>query len=178
MQAQDLLKYVQKLDLGGKLPQLCHLTLSTKPYQEADEVKKAVKAFQPEEGWFCFQDRITHFKAGEMPDHGVILYGEIKSSDKTLHIQANNNSGWLLTTYQEEHGETHLVETTQLLGEFENVGNLAYRVYWQHDGEQGYRPICAAFAGFLQKGDRFCLRTRLHRWWRCHVRQVLPQKGT
>lgn len=152
MQPQELLNHIKNLDLTGKPPQLCHLKHNTVQYQNPDEVKTALKEFQPQQGWLCFQDTITYFKNSDLPDAGVILYGEVKSSNnKALHIQPNNTGGWLLTTYQEQNGDTHLVETTQLLDEFNESGNLAYRIYWQSDGEQGYRPICAAFAGFKNK---------------------------
>ncbi len=151
MQPKELLNHIKNLNLTGKkLPQLCQLKLTTIEYQQAAEVKKALKEFQPEQGWLCFQDTIAHFQNSKLPDEGVILYGEVKGkNNQALHIQPHNNGGWLLTTYQEQAGETHLVESTELLAENEEItGKLAYRVYWQNDGEQGYRPICAAFAGF------------------------------
>jgi hypothetical protein len=151
MKPTELLENLKKLDLGKAL-KLCALKLTTVPYQQAAEVKQALEKFQPQQGWLCFQDTVTYFKNSDLPDEGVILYGEVKSNNnKVLHIQPNNTGGWLLTTYQEQAGETHLVESTQLLGEFEDSGNLAYKVYWQNDGEQGYRPICAAFAGFKKQ---------------------------
>jgi hypothetical protein len=160
MQPAELLNAITndlKTALGEKLPQLCQLERTTHPYQKPEQVKKALEAFQPQEGWICFQDSITHFKNSELPDEGVILYGEVKSqkNNQALHIHQNGTGGWLLTTYQEQPGETHLVETTQLLGEFDKPGNLHYRVYWQTqtDGEQGYRPICAAFDGFIDKKE-------------------------
>ncbi len=154
MKPLELLEHIKKLNLGGKPPQLCHLELKTVPYQDAAEVKTALEKFQPQQGWLCFQDTITHFNNGALPDKGVILYGEVKgNNNKALHIQPNNTGGWLLTTYEEHAGKTHLVESTQLLGELDDTGNLAYRVYWENDGEQGYRPTCAAFAGFIPKKE-------------------------
>ena len=153
MKPPELLENLNKLDLRGKPLELCNLKLTTVPYQQAAEVKKALEDFQPQQGWLCFQDSIKHFNHGRLPDEGVILYGEVKAKNKALHIQAGNTGGWLLTTYEEQKGETHLVELTQLLGEFDDPGNLAYRVYWENDEEQGYRPTCAAFAGFTQKKE-------------------------
>ncbi len=137
--------------LGGKLPQLCHLERSTRQCQQPDEVKQVLKNFQPEEGWLCFQSSVAFFKKGELPNKGTILYGEVKGKNRrALHIQQNGNGGWLLTTLQEQEGNTHMVEYTKLLGEFDDPGDLHYRVFWQADAEQGYRPICAAFNGFLK----------------------------
>jgi len=150
MNPPELLKHIKNLNLGGKPPELCDLKITPVPYEQAAEVKQALEEFQPQQGWLCFQDTVTHFNNSDLPDEGVILYGEVKASNrKALHIQPNNTGGWLLTTYQEQAGDTYLVESTQLLGESEAItGKLAYRVYWQNDDEQGYRPICAAFAGF------------------------------
>jgi len=155
MKPPELLNHIKNLNLGSTPPELCNLKLKTVSYQQPDEVKKALKDFQPQQGWLCFQDTITHFNNSELPEKGIILYGEVKgSNNKALHIQPNNTGGWLLTTYQEQAGETHLVETTELLGEREEIqGKLAYRIYWQNDGEQGYRPTCAAFAGFIPKKE-------------------------
>ncbi|HEC85127.1 MAG: hypothetical protein DRR08_08405 [Candidatus Parabeggiatoa sp. nov. 2] len=155
MEPDELLNHITddlKTALGGQLPQLCRLERPTRQCQQPKEVKQALKDFQPQEGWLCFQSTVTHFINGELPDEGTILYGEVKGTNNTaLHIHQQGTSGWLLTTFQEQKGNTHLVEATQLLGEFEKPGNLRYRVYWQPDGEQGYRPICAAFNGFVNK---------------------------
>lgn len=154
MEPEELLNHLTedlKTVLGGQLPQLCRLERQSSHYQQPDEVKQALKDFHPQEGWLCFQSTITHFINGELPDKGILLYGEVKSTDnKSLHIRQSGTDGsWLLTTYQEEPGNTHLVEITQLLGEFDHPGDLRYRVYWQPDGEQGYRKIGAAFDGFV-----------------------------
>jgi hypothetical protein len=153
MKPQELLNHITddlKTALGGELPQLCHLERTTRQCQQPDEVKQALKDFQPQQGWLCFQSTIVPFKKGELPDKGTILYGEVKGKNRqALHIQQNGNGGWLLTTFQEQEGDTHLVEYTQLLGEFDDF--LHYRVFWQQDGDQGYRPICAAFNGFFKE---------------------------
>lgn len=145
MTPEILHNYIKELGL-----KLCHLERRTLNHQEAEKVKQALKDFQPQEGWLCFQSTVTHFKNGKLPDEGIILYGEVKAADnKALHIQQDGNGSWRVTTYQQQAGKSHLVESTQLLGEFEEIGNLRYRVYWANDGEQGYRQICAAFNGFI-----------------------------
>jgi len=163
MNPQELLNIITddlKTALGGKLPQLCHLERATRQCQQPDEVKQALKDFQPQQGWLCFQSAVVPFKKDEeLPDKGTILYGEVKGKNRqALHIQQNGNGGWLLTTFQEQDttfqepdADTHLVEYTQLLSEFDDLGHLHYRVFWQQDGEQGYRPICAAFNGFFKE---------------------------
>ncbi len=89
---------------------------TTRHYQQPEKVKQALKDFQPQQGWLCFQSAVVPFKKGELPDKGTILYGEVKDKKhQALHIQQNGNGGWLLTTYQQQAGDTHLVEYTQLL---------------------------------------------------------------
>lgn len=154
MNARELLNCMTddlKTALGGKLPQLCNLERSTQQCKRPEEVKQILYNFQAQEGWLCFQSAVTYFLNGELPDQGVILYGEVKNEHHTaLHIHQDGTGGWLLTTFREQPGEIYLVESTQFISELEHLSHLNYRLYWQQDGEQGYRPFCAAFDGFVK----------------------------
>lgn len=109
-------------------------------------------------GWLYFQHTLWHSKSDiSLPtqfdkEAGYLLYGELVSEDNqnSLHIRQDGQGGWIVTEFSEiDGGKTHLVETIRLLGEFEKVGDLKYRVYWSFDSENNmYRQTAARFYGF------------------------------
>ncbi len=166
MQANELLKILPKLKikrqetLHHKL-KLCGLERKLDPSPTFEEVKAKVKAFEPKQGWLCFQDKVEYFcrncEKKEMPYSSILLYGEVINVDgKSLHIREDGRGGWILTYFTETEGEQYLVETKEFLGEKKLAPDkLYYRVYWQHDKEHGYHQFAARFIGF-EKGEIEC----------------------
>ena len=161
MNPETLRGYLVKLQRRlGTAPALCRVETFTKSVTDPSGVRKFLRAFAPKQGWLCFQSRIERFLPGEdLPDHGILLYGEVVSlADQSLHIRQNGGGGWILTRFVEqaldEREATHLVEEITFLGEtLERFGppkDLRYRRYWGHDPDFGYRPLLARFAGFTE----------------------------
>jgi len=129
-----------------------------------EDVLKALQVFAPTQGWLCLQDDVYRFlDAQSLPDSGIVFYGEVCNDEASLHIQQRGDGTWILTTYQQQAGETLLMERTQLIGEeFQADGHtrydLQYRVYWGNaeslsitDDGQGWRQVAAVFTGFKAK---------------------------
>lgn len=158
MNPKELLTTVEEHNLLDGLTKFttCRLKVSTKHRTTADQIRKDLEAFAPNQGWLCFQNEIVRFIPGEvLPDKGVILYGEIMNvDDQALHIQQDGVGGWRIAYFSEEQGDTHLVEDHLLMTDVnpdqpsEPRYNLNYRVYWAQDGEQGYRQVASSFNGF------------------------------
>jgi len=160
MQPSELLKILPKLkgqeNLLHKL-ELCGLKQNPDPCSTSEEVEAKVKAFEPIQGWLCFQSEIKYFckncKEQTMPYTGILLYGEVvNAAGESLHIREDGQGGWILTILTETKGEQYLVETKEFLGEKKLAPEkLYYRVYWQYDEEQGYHQFAARFIGFKKE---------------------------
>lgn len=138
--------------------------IDTKTCATPELVRQELQEFDPEQGWLCFQSKLTRFFQDEpLPDAGVILYGEVKGKDgRSLHIQQDGEGGWILSYYHEhKNGDRHLTEDMTLIAEAypsdppNTRYDLNYRVYWggtdykqEEDDGQGWRQIAAAFTGF------------------------------
>lgn len=160
MPPKELLKEIRskKLEIKGQNNlldrlQICGLEQESDSYDNPNDVETKVKAFEPVEGWLCFQSEVKSFCQGEtMPYAGILLYGEVvNAKGESLHIREDGLGGWILTKLTEiDEGEQYLAETQKFLG----LGNkqapekLYYRVYWENDQEHGYRQFVARFTGF------------------------------
>ncbi len=159
MQPNELLEALSKLKPAKELEKLrqkplkpCNLTLISESAQTPQAVREKLMRFKPEQGWLCFQDQVEYFRKGEsVPDFGIVFYGEVVNTQgQSLHIRENGQGGWVLTTYTENlEGDQYLVENAAFLGEKHFApAQLFYRVYWQHDEQQGYRQFAARFMRF------------------------------
>jgi hypothetical protein len=167
MTPKELLSIVkQNRLLGSEKPRfdICTLKIDPKPCLSSEGVRQALQDFHPEQGWLCFQSKLTRFLPNEpLPDAGVLLYGEVKNKDgSSLHIQQDGEGGWILTYYHEQsNGDTYLAENVLLIAETypddprNTRYDLKYRVFWgaldygqEDDDGQGWRQIAAAFNGF------------------------------
>lgn len=149
MKPIELLKTLTALRIKGQNP--CDLTLESEACHTAEQVETKLKAFNPIQGWLCFQSEVKYFCQGQpMPYSGILLYGEVVNADgQSLHIRENGQGGWILTTFTETEGENYLVETKTFLGEKELAPEkLYYRVYWKYDEKSGYQQFAARFIGF------------------------------
>ena len=152
MQPSELLKILPKLKIKGQENlQFCGLEREPEPCFTPEKVEAQVNAFEPIQGWLCFQSKIEHFCKGQtMPYTGILLYGEVvNAAGKSLHIREDGQGGWILTTFTETEGDKYLVETKEFLGEKKLAPDkLCYRVYWQCHEKHGYHQFAARFIGF------------------------------
>jgi hypothetical protein len=153
---------LEKLDnlttCGLKWPHPKSCTISD--CNDSDEVRQKklrqkIEEFAPEQGWLCFQSEVKYFcEPAEMSFSGILLYGEVvkNTTNQSLHIREDGQNGWILTYFEETNENIYLVENTVFLGETNLVSNqLRYRVYWQHENNQGYYQLAARFNGFVMK---------------------------
>ncbi|PWQ92325.1 hypothetical protein [Leucothrix pacifica] len=123
------------------------------------EVISAIRAFQPLQGWLCYQSEVLSLTNGDLSflDHsgiGWILNGELSNANReSLHISQNGSGQWLLTKYQEQPGEDLLRQTMTYLSTKDELGHLAYAVYWQRDALIGYQKVHSRFLGFQKEAQ-------------------------
>lgn len=146
------------------LPVLTPCNLSVNEGTEGSIIKEthaslqeAIKAFQPLQGWLCFQSKVVSLTDGNLEclddsKSGWILSGELSNANRdSLHINPHGNGSWLLTFYQEQEGQQLLRQPVTYLGTGESPGKLEYAVYWRHDAAVGYQKAFSRFIGFQQE---------------------------
>lgn len=120
-------------------------------------LQDAIKAFQPVQGWLCFQSKVVSLTDGTLeclddPKIGWVLSGELINANRdSLHINPYGDGSWLLTFYQEQEGQQLLRQSVTYLGTGESPGKLKYAVYWRHDSAVGYQKAFSRFIGFQQE---------------------------
>lgn len=138
-----------------EVPETCCLQWPPRVERPADaeQLRQLIEAFQPREGWICWQNDVTHFPPGapEYPPDKHLLYAEFANADASLHVNEDGQGGWIVTWFKEGAGEAFAVTETRFMGErLEDMPDkLWYRVYWQDTGQWGFRQIAARFGGFL-----------------------------
>lgn len=118
---------------------------------------EAIKTFRPLHGWLCFQSEIVSFTDGDLSflsnaKNGWILNGELSNaSQESLHIRQHRGAQWQITHYQEVAGTELFCQTMSYLATDEDLGHLAYAVYWKHDSLMGYQKAFSRFTGFQKE---------------------------
>ncbi|MDY6993685.1 MAG: hypothetical protein SVR94_13925 [Pseudomonadota bacterium] len=158
MQPEELLDSVEKLkklnpNFFITIPEICTLNWPPRTAKPANatELRQYILDFQAQEGWICWQNEVNYFQNGELnyPEHKHLLYGEFAKKNASLHVNEDGQGGWLLTWFEEDQGETFIVENTHFLGEPKHApAQLYYRVYWVDHEMHGYHKIAARFKGF------------------------------
>ena len=124
-----------------------------------DEVITAIRAFQPLQGWLCYQSEVLSLTNGDLSfldddAFGWILNGEFSNASRdSLHINQSGNGQWLLTTYQEQPGDALLKQTMTYLSSEKDLGHLAYAVYWRRDPMMGFQKVHSRFLGFQKEAQ-------------------------
>lgn len=147
---------------------VCELKLSTESHALQEDLKGAIRRFEPVQGWLTFQSEVLKFKSAPDLERGLVLYGEmIDRKGRSLHIAEGGLSGWTTTVFQEEEegvrasgGTPCLVEHFTLIGQGSHTGSLegkppdklGYERYWRHDPDHGYLPWATRFIGFREAG--------------------------
>jgi len=124
-----------------------------------DDVVAAIRAFQPLQGWLCYQSEVLSLTDGDLSfldkgGSGWILNGEFSNANRdSLHISQSGSGQWLLTKYQEQSGEDLLKQTMTYLSTKDELGHLAYAVYWRRDALVGYQKVHSRFLGFQKEAQ-------------------------
>ena len=139
-----------------EIPKVCALAWPPRTEKPAngEALHKLILAFQPSDGWLCFQNHVCYFQAGALkyPENEHLLYGELAKPNASLHVNEDGQGGWIVTWYEEGAGEPFAVTESHFLGEPNHApAKLFYRVYWQEIKDQGFRQLAARFQGFSQE---------------------------
>lgn len=118
-------------------------------------VRARIVAFSAQEGWLCFTDRVEAFsKQQSLPDldGSVVLYGELVSGRRSLHIRQNGSEWTAREIVRSEATDCAVVferfvptrETTRAFA------HVTYETFWRVDKSAGdeLRPYVSRFAGF------------------------------
>ena len=126
------------------------------PRQVRQEVLAFAKKFPKANGWLCFQSAVRHFTDGNIPDSGLIQYGELGADEQGLLIRRAPRGKWRMVTLQEGRGQEMIVQTCRHVGRrdlWDNQPfNLVYRRYWTVDDQCGCMPLAARFVAFESAG--------------------------
>lgn len=164
MSIADTAMVVNQL-LGNDHLKTCKLQVTTKDYSNADEVSAELlrfsKEFPQSQGWLCFESEVLAVMDGNIPDAGILRYGELGTALVSLHLRPGNLGGWRVFRFEEAAGTEMIVEEKKHLGrqlkkikhQHENPGDLLYHRYWQNHEDQGFVLAAARFIGFVPGGQ-------------------------
>ena len=144
---------LQKNDLGCVISASVHITRSE--LITAHDVRNAIKAFTPSEGWLCLTDEVLVIRKGNtLPslDGRIILSGELACGTQSIHIRQNGDC-WeqYLLERKEDDGQVMVEESFITIPKGEK-SKLKYEIYWQADAQGALAPFASRFVGFEQGG--------------------------
>jgi hypothetical protein len=122
----------------------------------SEEVYKAIKDFNSEEGWMCLTDEVFVIEkgydfsklSGRMP-----LSGEFVARDRSLHIRQSANRWELYEITRKNGGTQRMLKEKFLAVPRKGIAELQYETYWKEDEEGVFRPYVSRFIGFEKGGQ-------------------------
>jgi hypothetical protein len=160
MDARTVLALYRRVRNGeNHLPEMDEGTFSlatvVRRFDNAETAYTHLTAFQPLQGWICFQSANRAFVDGRVPamdgETGTLLAAEAaKPNGEALHVRYDGNGGWLATHYKLTEGADLLADTVEQVATG-NLGLARYRRLWRPDTEHGCVPFAVCFVGFQQR---------------------------
>ena len=141
----------QKPDASFSEVRIC---ISAKSVDGSNEAVKAIKDFQPSDGWISFQS--TSAKRVQGAEFDVVgenvLAGEFcNESGVSLSVRFNGDCWNFFTCMEALNGEPVLKRCVRQLSKINNKTYLNYAVYYRFEPELGFRPYFSAFTGFTEE---------------------------
>ena len=130
------------------------ILLSTKSIGSNEDVLKAIKDFQPSDGWISLQSSpAKRIQGADFDINGEhILAGDFcNASGVSLSVRFDDECWKFSTCMEANEGELVLKRNVRQLSKISNHTYLNYDVYYKYEPEYGYRPYFSAFTGFTEE---------------------------